>query len=975
MNHNLLRSLGGLTAAASLCLASGSAFAFAPTNQFDGLEIPLNTDHFLYGEDVVSNAASSQTALTLENQTGSAWKVFSWNAVTNTPHLVYGNGLKVAPSLVQDTDVRAAAESVAMLNADAMGLNPADLEFTYVRRGLGKAAAHFQQLYRGIEVHDGRFHATFSDEGHLMVMGSDFYSGIELDVNPALSEDQAFDFATQDLSFDPQYGDRADGDAKLMVLPLVSEDRDVDFRLVYQFRIRMNEGTAIWVTSVDANTGEVVWRYNDVHFLDYTGTTRGDVQDITWCEGEVDLKMQYTDVTVSGAGSATSDIDGVFTIPFGGTGSAAITAQFFGPWCNVNRANGQGSDSVFNGTATAGTPFPLHWTDANSRQDERDVFSSVSDMHDFFESFDPGYAYANFRITANVGVSGQCNAYWNGTINFYNTGGGCHNTGEIEGVVAHEFGHGVQDDMLGNQGNEGLGEGNGDILNNFMVDESAIGRGFQSCANGLRDSDNDRHYPEDLNGSVHNDGQIIAGFTWHMRENIEANLGAEAGKFRSAQLWHFGRLVEVPRNQPDQVLSMFIADDDDGNLMNGTPNHEAICQSADRHGFSCPEILVGVFVNHTPLATPQPAGDAVIDAEVTTTIDGANIVGVELHYSIEGASVVTVAMTNTSGDSYTASIPALADPTCDVSYYLTAEDNLANTGSSPSSAPANMHSFAIPSEFDDMESDSGWTVNAEGSDDASTGQWVRLDPTPTNAQPGDDHTPDGTICWVTGNGGSGGENDVDDGTTTLYTPEYDMSGSTDASVKLYRWYSNTEGADPNNDIWTVQARNNGGSWVNIESNQSNQNQWFLLEADLVALFGAVGVVEFKFIASDLNSGSIVEAAIDDFSLCYTGMDPADVDDIDIHQTARFAFYGSRPNPVEVGSTISFQIPSSNDVELGLYDVNGRAIRTLASGSFNAGLHNVEWDGKDASGNSIASGIYYLRFRAGEYTGNRTLVMK
>ena len=39
------------------------------------------------------------------------------------------------------------------------------------------------------------------------------------------------------------------------------------------------------------------------------------------------------------------------------------------------------------------------------------------------------FGYINARIIANVGVSGTCNAYWNGTINFYNAGGGCANPG------------------------------------------------------------------------------------------------------------------------------------------------------------------------------------------------------------------------------------------------------------------------------------------------------------------------------------------------------------------------------------------------------------------------------------------------------------------------------------------------------------------------------------------------------------------
>jgi hypothetical protein len=264
---------------------------------------------------------------------------------------------------------------------------------------------------------------------------------------------------------------------------------------------------------------------------------------------------------------------------------------------DVNRETG-GNDALENLFATPGEPLAFVWTDANSRQDERDVFDAVSDMHDFFELVDPGYSLSNARMTANVGVPGGCNAFWNGTINFYNQVGGCANTGEIQSVVHHEYGHGVQHDLIGGQGEEGCGEGNADVLANFMTDEATIGRGFylNSCAEGIRTSDNDLQYPEDLSGGVHHDGQIIAGVLWDLRQNLEGYMGS-AGKDQAAILWHFGRKLERPTNQPDQCLSMFIGDDDDGDLSNGTPNFFAICDAMRAHdtdsdGFICPEINV-----------------------------------------------------------------------------------------------------------------------------------------------------------------------------------------------------------------------------------------------------------------------------------------------------------------------------------------------------------------------------------------------
>ena len=47
-------------------------------------------------------------------------------------------------------------------------------------------------------------------------------------------------------------------------------------------------------------------------------------------------------------------------------------------------------------------------------------------------------------LVANVNINQTCNAFWNGSsVNFYRSGGGCSNTGEIAAVFLHEWGHGL----------------------------------------------------------------------------------------------------------------------------------------------------------------------------------------------------------------------------------------------------------------------------------------------------------------------------------------------------------------------------------------------------------------------------------------------------------------------------------------------------------------------------------------------------
>jgi hypothetical protein len=71
-----------------------------------------------------------------------------------------------------------------------------------------------------------------------------------------------------------------------------------------------------------------------------------------------------------------------------------------------------------------------------------------------------------------------------------------------------------------------------------------------------------------------------------------------------------------------------------------------------------------------------------------------------------------------------------------------------------------------------------------------------------------------------------------------------------------------------------------------------------------------------------------------------------------------------PNPVRAFATIGFDLPREGAVDLTAYDVTGRRVATLASGSWPAGRHSVRWSPEGATGAKLASGVYLLRLEAG-----------
>jgi flagellar hook assembly protein FlgD len=75
--------------------------------------------------------------------------------------------------------------------------------------------------------------------------------------------------------------------------------------------------------------------------------------------------------------------------------------------------------------------------------------------------------------------------------------------------------------------------------------------------------------------------------------------------------------------------------------------------------------------------------------------------------------------------------------------------------------------------------------------------------------------------------------------------------------------------------------------------------------------------------------------------------------------------GNYPNPFNPQTTIHFSIDRTENVKIMIYDIRGRAIRTLVNKTLNGGIYNTVWDGKNDSGNAAASGIYFAMLRSGE----------
>ena len=972
-------------------LAAPGASAFVATTASPDLEFRLAYEAIPLDLPFEPLAAAAPG---LADGFGPTWAA-QFDPRTRRTHIAYGADVRLARAISSESQAADLSRAFLIDNVGLTGVRSDNVRLANVVHARGKWASHFEQVVEGIPVVRGRAWVVLGDGGEVMAFGSDFVPEQEgLRTTPALDAARALDVAARSIAATP----RTDVEVRTdLVMVPAGNGEAWELRPAYRVVFDADEPFGTWETFVDATDGAILARANLVHTVNVTGNVEGDVQDFGYCDGVVPQGLTSLRVAVSGGGNDVTDANGDFEVIHGGAAPVTVTGELRGPYLNVNRFTGLGADASFSLPATPGTPLPVFFTDANARNDERDCFQHANRAHDFVKAIEPTFTPMDFEMGCWVGRTDNIcpgNAWWSPsslTINFCAENGNSANTGEIGNVIYHEYGHGVSHRLYNAQGgflpSGDMHEGNSDIIANFIDRNPIIGLGFSLnfCTSGIRTADNDYQWPENNDGG-HFGGQIIAGFYWDAWQDLLLDKPQSEADDIAWNGWHFSRRLGLPTNQPDQVFWTFVADDDNANLADGTPNYDYWCLGASNHGFDCPEVTIGVFITHEKLPHTEDGslGFDVV-AEIVSSGSTLDPSTIEVQYRVNGGAFSAIPMTTTGNpDEFVAHIPALPQGS-EVEYYVTAEDFAGHLETSPADAPVDLHAFDVAQEYDDFEAGPGaWTAGL-GSDTAISGVWGLFDPVGTAAQPGDDSTPGaGTMAFITGQCGVGFESctvactnncsDVDFGVTTLRSPVYDLSAFTSATIKYDRWYTNNTGTSPNFDHWVVDISNDGGTtWTNVEDTTVSDASWTSHEIDVNAVFGTPGMVRVRFRASDVGNESVVEAAVDEFRIL-AGSGTTGAPHVAEAAPLAFALSQNQPNPFGGATEISYALPAPTLVELSVYNVAGQVVRVLASGERAPGRYATAWDGRDETGRPVAAGLYFYRLVAGERVVTKKMTM-
>ncbi len=501
-----------------------------------------------------------------------------WDRATGVPARIWGEGMP-APSAI-DSPKAALSHAQRMLarHLDLLAPGASIDDFVVASNDLdaGMRTIGFVQRHRGEPVLGGQVSFRFKND-RLFMIGSEARPHVQVHDAPAVPAAAALDAARAWLGEIVEQADAVAIEGPL-VLPLLGV-HDVSYRRVLRVTFE-TEPLGRWDVYVDARDAEPVARQQMLRFA--SGTVRYDVPVRRPGAQRQTYPAALASLTVDGA-AVTSDASG--GVSWNGNAAASVVVRAAGERVTVdNVAGGEATTTL--SLAPGGS---VTWLDEAEFTDAQlTTFVHLNQVKAYAQSFAPDLPYLDELLQANVNINQSCNAFYDGnSVNFFRQAGNCGNTGRLADVVYHEFGHALHDAGI----IEGVGffdgalsEGLSDYLSVTITGDSGMGRGFFNSDEPLREANppNFEHrWPDDI-GEVHYTGLIIVGALWDMRQYLIDDIGEADGVPAADHIYYqaLRRAVDIPT----MYFEALAADDDDGDLGNGTPHLCAIIAGFEPHG-------------------------------------------------------------------------------------------------------------------------------------------------------------------------------------------------------------------------------------------------------------------------------------------------------------------------------------------------------------------------------------------------------
>jgi hypothetical protein len=495
--------------------------------------------------------------------------------------------------------------------------------------------AHAARTIGGIPVRDAGVTAVIS-HGNLVLLGLDNWGhDASRAAEPRLPADQARAVVAQHAQ---PFAAAFTKDADLVYVPMAAGD-GYDYRLVWAVRASLQGDGGSWEGLVDAVSGELI-AFEDrnqyaarkviggVYPVSNDQVPPDGVEQPGW-------PMPFVTVTTPG-GPVTTNAAGTIGCVTGSV-STTLTGRYARMSDNcgaINESSTGDLDLGFGPTPAATDCQVPAGHSAGDTKSSRTGMYELTRINEQARGYLTSNTWLQTSLQSNMNINNTCNAFWNGaSVNFYrDNGSACRNTGEIAAIFDHEWGHGMDNNGV-NPNIANPGEGIADIHGVLRLNDSCMGRGFRKFSNcggygdpctactGVREVDwalrasgaphgipwidaNCGSGPAPCGGGVHCEGAVVGESGWDLFARDFRGFGGSVFNYDlntalelTTRLFYLGSgpvgawfTCTNPFGgcaATGGYLNVLAADDDNGNLNDGTPHMSAIFAAFNRHNIAC----------------------------------------------------------------------------------------------------------------------------------------------------------------------------------------------------------------------------------------------------------------------------------------------------------------------------------------------------------------------------------------------------